>query len=229
MPIALACRPNTTSIVLVSGMPVERRQIARMPCGPNSADSARESASIAAHAGPMPPTSGAPSRAGSGVCIRITPDRFSTMRRPAALAVRKCARAYVAIGKQEAFRGEFGERYSLNAFLRNADGVEGDIDASGLPDHGAEVFLDRLLVQRIDLGALGAAAGSDDVARDGVDRGKVAPGQEDRRPFAGKGAGDRAADGASGSVDDGGFVLKQHVPYSCCDPRDRDGPGQKDS
>jgi hypothetical protein len=69
-------------------MPVERKQIARMPCGPNSAGRARESASIAAQAGPMPPTNGAPKRAGSGVCIRITPDRRSTMRRAAALAVK---------------------------------------------------------------------------------------------------------------------------------------------
>ena len=115
---------------------------------------------------------------------------------------------------------ELDKRHALDALLRNADGVEGDVDASGLRDHRAEMFFDRLLVQRIDTGGLGAAAGGDDVARDGIDRGKVASGQEDRCTLAGKGAGDRAADSACGSVDDGGFVVKQHVPYSCFDPRD---------
>jgi uncharacterized protein (TIGR02453 family) len=71
----------------VSGSPVVRRQIVRRPYWPSSADSPRESASIAAHAGPMPPTSDAASRAGSGVWIMMTPDRFSTIRRAAARAV----------------------------------------------------------------------------------------------------------------------------------------------
>src|SRR5262245_38734403 len=83
MPIAFACRPRTTLKAAVSGIPVDRRQMARMPCGPSSADRHLEMASIAAHAGAIPPTNGVPKRAGSGVCIRITPEPFATMRRAA--------------------------------------------------------------------------------------------------------------------------------------------------
>ena len=56
------------------GMPVERMQIARTPLGPNSADRLRLRASMAAQAGPIPPTLAAPRRAGSGVFISSTPD-----------------------------------------------------------------------------------------------------------------------------------------------------------
>ena len=66
-----------------------RRQTARTPWDAHSADRFRHSASMAAQAGLIPPTSGVPWRAGSGVCIRTTPDFCSTMRRTAARAVRK--------------------------------------------------------------------------------------------------------------------------------------------
>ena len=76
-------------IVAVSGIPVERNVTARTPEAASSADKLLDNPSSAAQAGPMPPTSGAPRRAGSGVCRRITPGRFFCTMRLAA------ARAYV--------------------------------------------------------------------------------------------------------------------------------------
>ena len=58
----------------------------------------RQIASDAAHAGPIPPRSGRPIRAGSGVCINKTPGFFaSVMRRATARPVTKCERVYVVI------------------------------------------------------------------------------------------------------------------------------------
>ncbi len=90
MLIGLACKSNTTSIVAVSGRPVVRKTTDRTPPDASSAERPRDRCSIAAHAGPMPPTSVRPRRAGSGVSIKITPDRCDVILRAAARAVMNC-------------------------------------------------------------------------------------------------------------------------------------------
>jgi hypothetical protein len=47
----------------------------------------------------MPPTSVKPRRAGSGVCIKITPECCADILRAAARAVMNCDRVYVITGK----------------------------------------------------------------------------------------------------------------------------------
>jgi hypothetical protein len=54
----------------------------------------------------------------------------------------------------EVLSRQFDEGNSLNAFLRNADRVEGDINASGLLNHRAGVLFDGLVVERIDFSRL---------------------------------------------------------------------------
>src|SRR6266496_2397867 len=73
-----------------------------------------------------------------------------------------------------------------------------------MPVHG-------LLVERVDLGHLGGSAGGNDVLRDDLDRGPLAPGEKEPGPLGGKGAGDSAADRASGSVDHRDLVLQHHL------------------
>src|SRR5260370_41920811 len=62
-------------------MPLERMQTARTPLAPNSAERLRLRPSMAAQAGPTPPTRASPRRAGSGVFISRTPEPCSAIRR----------------------------------------------------------------------------------------------------------------------------------------------------
>ena len=66
--------------------------------------------------------------------------------------------------------------------IRDADRVERDVDAARLLDHRLQMPVHRLLVERVDLGRLGGAAGGDDVLGDRFDRCPEAPGEKDARP-----------------------------------------------
>src|SRR5215510_1413397 len=71
-----------------------------------------------------------------------------------------------------------------------------------------------LLVESVDLRRLGGSAGGNDVLSDRFDLRPKAPGEKKLCPLARKGACDRAADRASGSVDHSVLVLKQHCIFS---------------
>ena len=77
-------------MVSVSGKPVVRTHTVRIPDDASSIERFLDKASIAAHAGAIPPTRGAARRAGLGVMKRITPDFLRIMNLAAALAVMKC-------------------------------------------------------------------------------------------------------------------------------------------
>jgi hypothetical protein len=62
---------------------------------------------------------------------------------------------------REVIQRHFDERSSLNVFPR--DGVEGNIDASGLLGHFRDVLLEGLLIERIDFSGLGRSACCTDI------------------------------------------------------------------
>src|SRR5262245_50150566 len=71
-----------------------------------------------------------------------------------------------------------------------------------------------LLVERVDLRRLGGSASGNDFLGDRFDWRQLAPGEKKLCPLARKGACDRAADRASGSVDHSVLVLQQHCIFS---------------
>jgi hypothetical protein len=114
------------------------------------------------------------------------------------------------MGRTKGVGGQLRQRHAVGRGAR-ADGVERDVETARSLDHGAEVLVDGLLVEGVDLGRLGDAAGSHDLFGDGIDLRHVASCQEEPRSFACEGAGDGAADRTPGGIDDGSLVLKQHV------------------
>ena len=72
------------------------------------------------------------------------------------------------------------------------------------------MLIDRHLVQCVDFGRLGHPTGEADL----LERRPGAASEEDLRPLAGEGPGDRAADRAAASVDHGVLLLEQHVDTS---------------
>jgi hypothetical protein len=131
------------------------------------------------------------------------------MCRATALAVRNWFLMAFVMGRTKSLERHLGQRCSLNVVVE--DGVEGDVDAPGLPGHGAGVFLDGPLVQDIDLRRLDHSARRGDLFGHLFERLTGATGEEYFSPLAGESAGDRAADRASPSVDYGVLVLKQHL------------------
>ena len=105
---------------------------------------------------------------------------------------------------------ELDQRHPEDLGIRDADRVERDVDATCLFDHGPQVFIDGMLVQRVDDRRRGGSAGPDDVLGEHFERSQVAAGEEQPRSLPGEGVGDRPADGASRPVDDGNLVLEQH-------------------
>src|SRR5262249_46373030 len=91
------------------------------------------------------------------------------------------------------------------------DGVERDVDPARPLDEHSEMLVHRLLVESVDLGRLGDSTGGNDLLRDRFDRRPPVPGEEKLGPLARKGACDRAANGASGSVDHRNLVLQHHL------------------
>jgi hypothetical protein len=73
-----------------------------------------------------------------------------------------------------------------------------------------------VLVESVYLGGLGVSAGGDDVLGDRFDRCTLAPCEKERGPLGREGARDRAADGASGSVDHRDLVLQHHLGSFRC-------------
>lgn len=113
--------------------------------------------------------------------------------------------------------GELLERHLGHrgaVLVRVRDQVEGDVDASGLCRHGVDMLIDRHLVQCVDFGRLGHPTGEADLLGDLLERRPGAASEEDLRPLAGEGPGDRAADRAAASVDHGVLLLEQHVDTS---------------
>jgi hypothetical protein len=94
--------------------------------------------------------------------------------------------------------------------VRDADGIEGDVDASGCRRHRVGVPIDGLLVQPVDLRRLGPAATGANLPSHFLELGQSASGKEDPRSFAREGKGNRAADRAPASVDHRILVPQQH-------------------
>jgi hypothetical protein len=115
----------------------------------------------------------------------------------------------VGDGAGEVGRGHVDQRGALH--VAAVDQVERDVDAAGLGGHGLRVRVDGRLVEGVEDGHLGGAAGGGDVRGDRVDGCPRPPGQENLGPFSGEGPGGGAADAPAGSVDDGVLVLKQHL------------------
>src|SRR5215475_1550290 len=76
------------------------------------------------------------------------------------------------------------------------------------------MLVHSLLVESVDLRRLGGSAGGNDVLGDGFNRRQAPPGEKKPGPLARKGACDRAADRAAGSVDHSVLVLKQQCIFS---------------
>ena len=117
--------------------------------------------------------------------------------------------AAVTTGRHEVFQCHLGHRSPVHVRVR--DQVEGDVDPAGLRSHGVGMLIDRLLVERIDLGRLGRPTGRADLLGDLLESLPGAAGEEDLRSLAGEGACDRTADRPARSVDHGVLVLEQHV------------------
>src|SRR5260370_21480442 len=73
------------------------------------------------------------------------------------------------------------------------------------------MLVQGLLVESVYLRRVGGSAGGNDVLGDRFDGCQVAPGEKKLGPLTRKGACDRAADRASGSVDHRNLVLQHHL------------------
>src|SRR6266850_1440314 len=113
-------------------------------------------------------------------------------------------------------QGQLRERRALEVL--DSDRVERDVDAARLGRDGIGVCVHRSLVKRVDLGGLGHASCRRDVFGHGIELGEGAAGEEYLRALPGEGPGDSAADGASGSVDQGGLVLEDSVRHEWVTP-----------
>jgi hypothetical protein len=95
--------------------------------------------------------------------------------------------------------------------VRVGDQVEGDVDAAGSGRHLVRVLVDRLLVERVELGRLGRSPGGPDLVGHRLEARARAAGQEHPGALAAERASDGAADRSGAPVDDGDLVLEQHV------------------
>jgi hypothetical protein len=95
--------------------------------------------------------------------------------------------------------GQLRERRPLH--VKDANGVECDVDATRLRRHRIGVLVDGSLVERIDFGDLGPSSRGGDVPSHCVELGATAAGKEHRRSLTCEGASYRAADRTTTSVD----------------------------
>jgi len=157
---------------------------------------------------PKPPTSGKARREGAAVIAMMTPrprpghvpgggSRGDEMG-----ARTKSERAHVVV---ERHVGQF-----LPLHIGESDQVERDVDAARLIDDRGEVGLDALWIGRIYLRRAGLPAGSDDLARDRVERVECAPRQEDPSSLPRENPSHGAAYMAPAAIEDRGLVLEQH-------------------
>ena len=148
----------------------------------------------------------------------ITPDLFGN-HPPGSQARGQKVRPGVGCDRQgELLDIQLDQRHTQNLRIGDPDGVERDIDAARLIDHGLQMRVHSLLVESVDLRRLGGSAGGNDVLRDRFDRCPEAPGEKERAPLARKGARDSTADCPAGSVDHRDLVLQQHLwsPFGIC-------------
>ena len=113
---------------------------------------------------------------------------------------------------------QLDQRYAHDPRVRDPDRVERDVDTACRVDHGLQMLVHRLLIERVDLRRLGGSAGGSDVLGDHFDGGQVAPGEKHLGTLRRKGACDRAADPASSSVDHRNLVLQHHLWFSFAFP-----------
>ncbi len=73
------------------------------------------------------------------------------------------------------------------------------------------VFVDRLLVERVDPPGLSYSARGADLLGDRLEAVERSPGEMELRALTSKGEGDRAADRAAGAVNDRVLAFEQHV------------------
>src|SRR6185295_9530530 len=106
-----------------------------------------------------------------------------------------------------------------NVRIREADGIERDVEAACLVDHGLKMMVHGPFVESINFCDVGGIAGGEDLLADDFYGCPVAPGEKKRRPLARKRARHGAADSTSRSVNHRNLVLQQHlkVPFSVCD------------
>ncbi len=76
------------------------------------------------------------------------------------------------------------QRDAQDVGVGDAEPVERDVDPSRPVDHRLQVLVQRLLVERVDLGGLGRPAGGDDLLGEHLDRVEPATGEEDAAPSA---------------------------------------------
>src|SRR5437016_4505534 len=217
MPHAFAWSPKTSFIVPLSGIPVGRRPITRIPFEANSADRLRVSCSTAAIAGPTPPISGIPVLDGVDVTVMMTPARFATIRRAARRAVRKYDRAYVSMGRMNSSTSNsangtpwsfvFGMPTALNEMSTRPDFL----------DHDVEMRIDGLAVEGVDHRSFGRRSCPTDLPHEGFDGSSVMIRKKQLCPLARERACDGASDCASGSVNDSDLVFQQHLDLPCSD------------
>ena len=111
-----------------------------------------------------------PVREWSAVTVMITPDLFAD-HPPGRQARGQEVRRRVGRDRQgELLDVQLDQRHAQDLRVRDADRVERDVDAARLVDHGLQMLVHGLLVERVDLRRLGGSAGGNDVLRDRFDR-----------------------------------------------------------
>src|SRR5258708_17631493 len=89
--------------------------------------------------------------------------------------------------KGETLNREFSERNTLNAFLRNTNSVERNVDFPGFFDYFTHVPLYGLLVKCVELGRLDSSSTGQDFASYSIKLFYCAASQKNLRTFPGKG------------------------------------------
>jgi len=103
-------------------------------------------------------------------------------------------RSYVGSdGIRVVLEGQLHERCSLH--VKDADGVERDVNAARYGRHRIGVLVDGLFVKGVDLRCLGHSACSGDILGHRIELRQCATGQEDLCSLSGEGAGYCIADG----------------------------------
>ena len=137
------------------------------------------------------------------VSVRITPRLRVIMCRATACAAMNCARAVERDGLFELRKRGLRERLSLD--VRDADGVEHDVDAAGLRRYRVGMAL-TARSSKTSSGAISACRPATDVARNGRQFRLRATGEKYPGAFAREHACGCAADGAATAVDHRGLV-----------------------
>jgi hypothetical protein len=156
------------------------------------------------------------------VSIRITPEPCCTIWRAAACPVTYADRAPEEIGARKSSTSISSSGVPWTS--PREDEVEGDVEAARLLDDRRHERADRGGVERVDDRDVRAAAVGGDVGGDGLERGAGAAGEVDRRPFAGEGPGDAAAETTGGAVDDRVLACEE-----CAHAGFNDGPAANSS